>query len=307
MRWEKNTRLDRAWVIDKWIAPYLGDVRLRDLGRARIIEWRAAMLADGASPYRTNKALGTLSAALGSAVDNERLPANPCVGIKRMPHQRSRPRALSSIQVELIRDELPLWRDRTLVSLMGLRRPSTGGGARPSLARRARPHAEHRGDLHGGRTEAAHQDAPGTIGAGHRTAPGRPGRRQAARACPTPSSFRTATATRSTCATGVRGSGIRPHVTPGVKAVPYELRHTAASGLIYEGRPLPEIAAIMGHSIEMLLSNYTHLIEDARHAEGWSFEETITGRTGRGGHRSCARIVHAREPAGACVLAFSRG
>jgi len=81
VRWEKNARLDRACVVDRWIAPYLGDVRLRDLGRARIIEWRAAMLADGASPYQTSKALGTLSAALGSAVDNERLPANPCVGI----------------------------------------------------------------------------------------------------------------------------------------------------------------------------------------------------------------------------------
>jgi len=139
VRWEKNTRLDRAWVVDKWIAPYLGDVRLRDLGRARIIEWRAAMLADGASPYRTNKALGTLSAALGSAVDNERLPANPCVGIKRMPHQRSRPRALSSIQVELIRAELPLWRDRTLVSLMAY------AGLRPeeALALRWRDVREH--------------------------------------------------------------------------------------------------------------------------------------------------------------------
>ena len=87
----------------------------------------------------------------------------------------------------------------------------------------------------------------------------------------------------------------------GVKAVPYDLRHTTASGLIYEGRPLPEIAAIMGHGIEMLLSNYTHLIEDARHADGWSFEQTIQAARAEVGtqavHESCTRpdgskIVH---------------
>ena len=87
----------------------------------------------------------------------------------------------------------------------------------------------------------------------------------------------------------------------GVKAVPYDLRHTTASGLIYEGRPLPEIASIMGHSIEMLLGNYAHLIEDGRHAEGWSFEERIQAARAEVGtgvvHELCTQ-VDAQAPAG---------
>jgi len=96
----------------------------------------------------------------------------------------------------------------------------------------------------------------------------------------------------------------------GVKAVPYDLRHSTASGLIYEGRPLPEIASIMGHSIEMLLSNYTHLIEDARHAEGWSFEETIRAARAEVGteavHESCTQ-VDPQAPAGWALPSDEQG
>jgi integrase len=45
--------------------------------------------------------------------------------------------------------------------------------------------------------------------------------------------------------------------------VPYDLRHTFASLLIWEGRlSIVEIAAQMGHSPRMLLGTYTHVIAE---------------------------------------------
>lgn len=34
--WKANTRTSYASIIDKWIVPHLGGVRLRDLGHARV-------------------------------------------------------------------------------------------------------------------------------------------------------------------------------------------------------------------------------------------------------------------------------
>jgi integrase len=45
--------------------------------------------------------------------------------------------------------------------------------------------------------------------------------------------------------------------------VPYDLRHTFASLLIWEGKlSIVEIAAQMGHSPRMLLSTYAHVIAE---------------------------------------------
>ena len=50
----------------------------------------------------------------------------------------------------------------------------------------------------------------------------------------------------------------------GVKATPYELRHTYCSLLAHEGRSPVYIAAAMGHSLVETQSRYSHIIEDAR-------------------------------------------
>ncbi len=47
-----------------------------------------------------------------------------------------------------------------------------------------------------------------------------------------------------------------------VAARPYDLRHSFASLLIHEGRPLMEIADQLGHSVETLLRHYAHLIAE---------------------------------------------
>lgn len=55
--------------------------------------------------------------------------------------------------------------------------------------------------------------------------------------------------------TGSRGVWVR-----GLR--PYDLRHSFASVLIHEGKPLMEIAEQLGHSVETLLRHYAHLIAE---------------------------------------------
>lgn len=116
--WAPSTSILRASVIDRWIVPYLGDVRLRDLGTARCKAWRDAMSADGASPVTVTNVMKTLSAALGDAAEEGDLPANPLRGLKRPQIIREPRQSLSAEQAERVRAELPSQRDRVLWGFM---------------------------------------------------------------------------------------------------------------------------------------------------------------------------------------------
>ena len=117
LTWAASTRFTRGHLIDRWILPHLAGARLRDLGPARVRAWRAAIGQRGASANTQNAALSVLSAALGAAVRDQRLPTNPCAQVRRLPHLAGRPRALSPLEVERIRAELLMVRD---VALWGL-------------------------------------------------------------------------------------------------------------------------------------------------------------------------------------------
>lgn len=56
---------------------------------------------------------------------------------------------------------------------------------------------------------------------------------------------------------------------------PYDLRHSFASLLFVEGINPAEIAEQLGHSLQMLLSTYTHVIEELRGGERHSAEALI--------------------------------
>jgi hypothetical protein len=126
--WAKSTRLNRAHLLDRWIIPYLGGERLKDVGQPRVRAWRAAIERDGAPTVSANRALGTLSAMLGAAVRDRKLPFNPCSGVDKRREVVSRPRVLTPLEVERIRAEMPSLRDATLVSLMAY------AGLRPAEA-----------------------------------------------------------------------------------------------------------------------------------------------------------------------------
>ena len=136
-RWAQSTRITRAQLLDKWIEPYLGGVRLRDLGTARVRERSSDIAGDGCSTGRRNAAHRTLSAALGVATRDGLLPANPCQGIRRAPHTPARPRALTPAEIERIRQADAHRARRPPGRAHGLRgAPAGGGGGAPLVGSR---------------------------------------------------------------------------------------------------------------------------------------------------------------------------
>lgn len=117
-RWARSTLYSRTSILDKWVDPYLGDVRLADLGRRRLIEYRREITAKGCTAKQANATMRVLSAALSAAADEELIPANPAHGIKRLPTIRTDMQALSADQAEAIRAALPTQADRVLWGFM---------------------------------------------------------------------------------------------------------------------------------------------------------------------------------------------
>jgi integrase len=107
-----------AYMIDRWITPYLGSYRLRELTREAIDAYRASILADGAGAPTVNRSLAILQGILRRAVEWRRLPANPVAGAARVRHVRDvaidarTPETVEAIRALLER------RDATLVSVL---------------------------------------------------------------------------------------------------------------------------------------------------------------------------------------------
>jgi hypothetical protein len=111
LRWweQESPRLKpssrRGWrsLLNRWILPHLGAVRLRDLGVARVRQWRAEIQAGGCSNSAANRALAALSSALSAAVDDDLIPTNPCFRLKALPEARARRRPIPPLDLERIR------------------------------------------------------------------------------------------------------------------------------------------------------------------------------------------------------------
>jgi integrase len=274
--WAKSTRLNRAHLLDKWIVPYLGEQRLKDLGQPQIRAWRSAIERAGAKTVTANRALGTLSACLGSAVKDGKLPYNPCSGVEKRREVVARPRVLTPFEVEQIRAAMPSQRDAVLVSLMAY------AGLRPAEAfalewrdvgnllvvDRSFTYGEFRPTKTGSRRtvdivqplrddiDALRATARTTNGVGSLVAPNRSGG---------PLDLRTWRRRIWNPACG----------RAGVSAAPYDCRHGYCSMLAHEGRSAPYIAAMMGHALTDTQRHYAHLIDDARIAPAVSMVDAI--------------------------------
>jgi hypothetical protein len=53
--WAASTRSQPKDVLDRWVRPRIGVVRLSDLGRKRVNEWRAEITAAGCKPTQANQ------------------------------------------------------------------------------------------------------------------------------------------------------------------------------------------------------------------------------------------------------------
>jgi len=63
--------------------------------------------------------------------------------------------------------------------------------------------------------------------------------------------------------------------TVGITGPPYDLRHSFASLLIYEGRPVVEVAAQLGDSTETTLKHYVHVFEEYAESDRLAAQEAI--------------------------------
>jgi integrase len=64
-------------------------------------------------------------------------------------------------------------------------------------------------------------------------------------------------------------------------ATPYTLRHSFASLLIWEGRPITYVAAQLGHSPTMTLRTYAHVFEEFEDVDRTSAEKAVQRARGQ--------------------------
>jgi len=122
----RGTLISYAHVIDKWLLPYLGRLRMRDLSSEAIAEWAGAMQRDGAGAPTVNRALGILQGILRRAVEWRRIPFNPVAGTPRIAHVRSASiDAHTPEDIELIRSGL-IRKQAALVSILAYEGLRTG-------------------------------------------------------------------------------------------------------------------------------------------------------------------------------------
>ena len=254
-RWEPQTLKDRAARADRFIIPALGGIRLRDLTRRDVRDWRNDMLRV-TTDKQANRAVRDLSAALSSAVEDEMVAINVCIGMKRLDEEEPDRRPALLWEVEGIRAAMRTPRDRLAVSLMAY------GALRPGEMRTVRWEdvlqatiRVHRGERRSGNTKTG---------------------RKGSRSVPIIGVIREDLEAMGRRAGGMvcgplNGDAWRANqwqtarLLAGSDATPYNLRHTAASLWIAEGRTPHEVAKLLGHSTPALtLSTYGHLFDEAQ-------------------------------------------
>jgi integrase len=267
--WADNTLTQRADMLHAHIDPFIGGVKLRDLGRKRIQTYRRDLIVSGRSPKTVNAAIRVLSASLTNAAEERLIPANPCHRLRPLPTDGVNREAIPLDAVEAIRVAMPTGRDRLIVSLLcyaGLRPQEvralraesvTGGGVvvnaatsrtgrlkgtKTGATRIVPIREELRRDLHEGRSSGllvpADRGGP-ILWQNWASRVWRP----------------------------IVGAGTTEKPGLGLRHPPYAGRHTYASLLIAEGVSIVEVAARLGHaSPTTTLAHYAHLFESHRMA-----------------------------------------
>jgi integrase len=283
-----NTLATYTTLLDKWIVPYLGRKRLREISRETIDSYTARLRVDGAGAPTINRTLGVLQGVFHRAVEWRRLGWNPVVGVRRVAHTRAETiDARTPETVEAIRRQLDP-QNAALVSVLayeGLRpaeayalvwgdvmddrgkprkrlrvqRAISGEEVSTTKSQRGRepelfkPVARELVELHlaRGRPEAEELVFPNSQG-GH---------------------LRRHNWRRRVWITALERAGI-PYFRS------YDLRHTCATLLLYEGRTLNEVAEHLGHADPGFTARtYAHVMRDAPKRRRITISEAI--RKGR--------------------------
>lgn len=265
--WEERTIRDRTRNLRLYIGPGVGHLRLVEISRVDIREWRTKLLAKGKTAKVVNDAVRILSAALGAAEADDRITLNPCRGLRRLPEPRTPRVPFTLDELEALRLELARPVDRMVVSLMayaGLRpaevRGLTWDDVRPQTLRVHRSMGPS-GKLKGTKT-GAERSIPimATVAQDLK---------KLKRGGPEDLVVDLGTDWDSWTEDTFRPARTRA----GAPKPPYSLRHTFASLMIAEGRTIQEVAALLGHSTtDLTHRTYGHLFAEAQLAENQDAE-----------------------------------
>jgi integrase len=287
-----NTLATYTTLLDKWIVPYLGRKRLREITRETIDNYAARLRVDGAGAPTINRALGVLQGVFHRAVEWRRLAWNPVVGVRRVAHSRAETiDARTPETVEAIRAHLDP-QNAALVSVLAYE------GLRPAEAYallwgdviddRGRPRKHLRVE----RAISGEEVSTTKSQRGREPELFRPVARELvefylARGRPHPGTL----VFPDSQGGHLRRQNWRRRVwIPALEraGVPYfrsyDLRHTCATLLLYEGRTLNEVAEHLGHADPGFTARtYAHVMRDASKRRRITISEAI--RTGRAAAR----------------------
>lgn len=295
-----RTRRDYRKLLDRHIIPRLGAHRLRDVTVPAVDDFKAKLLAAGVGDSQTRQALAVLSGMFTYAEQRERVSRNPVRLVKKPSGKRKRAVVcLAPATVELARALLldeEMYGDAALVSLLAY------AGPRPQEALALEwTHVRERTLLFD------QKNVDGQIVAGQKT--GRP-----PRTTPLWAPLRddlVAWQLRSGRRAGLlfpnhRGEPwsesdwgnwtvrvwkpVREQLQR--QEPPYGLRHSYASLRIREGASIPELAEELGHSPQMTLGTYSHVIDELRGAPRLPAEQEIAQArddVAERGHRTVLR------------------
>jgi integrase len=121
-RWQRkkapNTVNAYAGALKRYVLPRLGHVRLTALTPPVIAKFRDQLFADGKGGATVRYAMAVLSAICADAVERGEIASNPVRAVKKpaAPVEREA-HALSAVEVETLRAEMPTERDALLTAL----------------------------------------------------------------------------------------------------------------------------------------------------------------------------------------------
>jgi integrase len=272
---ERKTRELYAMLYDGHVSPGLGAYELRELTPEIIGRWQADRLAAGAPVESTRKALTLLGGILQRALEAGRISSNPQRLVRKAaPAPTVEVRPIAPVTVEAIRGVLRP-RDAIVVALLAY------AGIRPQELRELLwAHVLER-------TLVVH--APKTRR--HRTAP-----RSVRLLAPLAQDlreWRLASGRPSSSSPVVPAHAGGPWTEVGYEQWignvwapaledleldyqrPYDLRHSFASLLLHEGRSVIYVARQLGHSAQLTMRTYGHVIDELEDAPRIVAEDAI--------------------------------
>ncbi len=293
-----RTRASYAHIWDRHVLPRLGALPLREIDTLVVGRLAADLEHAGVGPAARRKALAVLSGVLQRAVEWGKLPSNPARAVRSPSARRARAvRPLPPVEVEGIREQLLAsgrLRDATLVSVLAYvgPRPAEALGLRwEDVGERSLTF--HATKTRSRRIRAAHLVAPvrGDL-ATWRLASERPSGENWV--FPRTDGGRFTDDDYRNWRVRVFAPACHAAAVPGAVR-PYDLRHSAASLWLHEGRSVIEVAAWLGHAPTMTLDTYAHLVAELVDGPRRSAEAEIKAARARVGTRFVPLTRGARD------------